>query len=127
VRSNLVSGGFLSPDDWGLYHGFTWINEPGAVLVKDGVVFVDAGALRAAGIPFELAGEAVVAAGQRRRGRIPIGRPGGASARRGFRDQTGKVYLPIEEFDRQEVYEVQVQKGAQMVEIWLEPPHHREE
>ncbi len=119
----LAQEGFIGPEDWGFYHGFYWNNDPGAVLRRDGVVMVDAEVLRAAGVPIQVGTASVVASIGSRRATIPLTSPRQGDGRRGFRQTSGKVYVPIEEFHRQGVLEVQVQLRSQMVELGLEPPH----
>ncbi len=125
VRGHLGREKFLRPDDWGFYSGCVWTSEPGSVILRDKVVLVQLSALRSAGVPVETGAGFATAAFGGKRASIPIGASAQASARRGFRDRDGRVYLPVEEFHRQGVFAVDVLKGPQMVELIQEhPPEH---
>lgn len=124
VRYWLIHEGIVGNHDWGLYHGFFWTDQPGAVVVRDGVVFVEQRALKAAGVPLQAGPGTAAAVNGRRRASIPIAGERQAGRKRGFRDRSGRVYLPVEEFHRQGVFTVDVIKRSQMVEISLEPPSH---
>lgn len=118
TRSAMNLRGLLMPDQWGALYALSWMDEPGAVLMRDGVVFVDAavpGKLMANGSYFDH-----FEIGPRprpRKAQIPIGDPAEAGPRRGFRDSRGRIYIPVEELQRQGELDLRVNPPAQLVQL----------
>ncbi len=123
TRARQLGAGLLSPHDWGFYRGINWIDDPGAVLHRDGTAFVELEALRRGGIPVRSNAASVWAVHDKRRAAIPVGAGFQLGGRHAFRDARGRVYVPVEEFRRQKLFDVLVHTRSQVVEMWLWPPH----
>lgn len=119
TRSTMVELGLLKPDEWGMLYGLSWIDEPGAVMVRDGVVFVEASLLRRliAREPYFTQEHRMRRPEPPRQARIPVGTPAQAGPRRGYKDSEGRTYLPVEEFYRQGELGVAVYPTMQLVQI----------
>lgn len=120
IRGAMNLRGVLKSDEWGMMYQLSWVDEPGAVLVRDGVVFVDAslpGKLMATRPYFNHFYSEPLRRARPRKAQIPIGSPAQAGPRRGFRDSEGRIYIPVEELQRQGELDVRVNRSAQLVQL----------
>lgn len=122
VRGLLGRAGLLPPDDWGFYHGLSWLGGSAAVQVRSGAAYVEAGLLQRVGLPIQPGASGIVAVQDGRRATISFGSSARPTPRQAFRDREGRVFVPVAEFHRQGLWEVRIRRDAQMVQVWMEKP-----